>query len=331
MSEYVYGNNEILERVDFDTVHYGSAVKAGAQYYELDALGSVMMTTGPGGDVRDRYEYDAYGQAFEGSFRRINDLGYNGKRTDPTTGLIDYGFRDYAPKLGRFTTSDPIQAGLNWYAYVNNDPMNYVDDLGLMPSDSGQSPNGLVLNPQSVPSPFAGGAPLTINGNTTYGFAVADASLANGVRSDASNQLLQQEIGGSTVVFGPSNGLLSLRLPMYSVDSNGTVTDSSIVTGVFPNITPGAGGAGSASQVAADANKVFHIFGNAEHNLSELVQSYGSETNAYNALQTATEAVAKEQGLSGTFETVVGIGSFQVTVRGVVVDGTLKIGTAFIP
>ena len=133
MSEYVYGNNEILERVDFDTVHYSSAVKAGAQYYELDALGSVMMTTGPGGDVRDRYEYDAYGQAFEGSFRRINDLGYNGKRTDPTTGLIDYGFRDYAPKLGRFITSDPIQAGLNWYAYVNNDPMNATDPLGLDP------------------------------------------------------------------------------------------------------------------------------------------------------------------------------------------------------
>ena len=139
MSEYEYGNNEILERVDFDTAHYSSAVKASAQYYELDALGLVMMTTGPGGDVRDRYEYDAYGQAFEGSFRRINDLGYNGKRTDPTTGLVDYGFRDYAPKLGRFTTSDPIQAGLNWYAYVNNDPMNSTDPTGLRLDDTAES------------------------------------------------------------------------------------------------------------------------------------------------------------------------------------------------
>ncbi len=64
--------------------------------------------------MRDRYEYDAYGQAFEGYCRRINDLGYNGKRTDSITWLVDYGFRDYALKLGRFATSDPIPAGVNW-------------------------------------------------------------------------------------------------------------------------------------------------------------------------------------------------------------------------
>ena len=31
----------------------------------------------------------------------------------------------------RFTTVDPIRDGSNWFAYVNNDPVNYVDLWGL--------------------------------------------------------------------------------------------------------------------------------------------------------------------------------------------------------
>ena len=32
----------------------------------------------------------------------------------------------------RFTTVDPVRDGSNWFAYVNNDPVNYVDLDGLM-------------------------------------------------------------------------------------------------------------------------------------------------------------------------------------------------------
>ena len=35
----------------------------------------------------------------------------------------------------RFTTVDPIRDGANWFAYVNNDPVNYVDLWGLLASD----------------------------------------------------------------------------------------------------------------------------------------------------------------------------------------------------
>ncbi|GEM_PF-5418553 len=34
--------------------------------------------------------------------------------------------------LGRWTTVDPIHAGLNWYVYVGNDPVNRIDPLGLL-------------------------------------------------------------------------------------------------------------------------------------------------------------------------------------------------------
>ena len=35
----------------------------------------------------------------------------------------------------RFTTVDPIRDGANWFAYVNNDPVNYVDLWGLLASE----------------------------------------------------------------------------------------------------------------------------------------------------------------------------------------------------
>jgi RHS repeat-associated protein len=61
--------------------------------------------------------------------------GYTGKPYDSATGLYDYGYRDYAPAAARFTTVDPIRDGSNWFAYVNNDPVNWVDPWGLSASE----------------------------------------------------------------------------------------------------------------------------------------------------------------------------------------------------
>lgn len=63
------------------------------------------------------------------------DFGYLGKQFDPQTGLYNYGYRDYASQVARFTTVDPIGDGNNWFSYVNNDPVNFVDLRGLSASD----------------------------------------------------------------------------------------------------------------------------------------------------------------------------------------------------
>jgi RHS repeat-associated protein len=59
------------------------------------------------------------------------NLGYTGKPYDTATGLYNYGYRDYNPEAARFTTIDPVRDGSNWFAYVNNDPVNWVDLWGL--------------------------------------------------------------------------------------------------------------------------------------------------------------------------------------------------------
>jgi RHS repeat-associated protein len=62
------------------------------------------------------------------------NLGYTGKPYDVVTGLYNYGYRDYKPEAARFTTVDPVRDGSNWFAYVNNDPVNWVDPWGLYPT-----------------------------------------------------------------------------------------------------------------------------------------------------------------------------------------------------
>jgi len=107
-------------------------------YMGKDIMGSVRSVTADTGTLEGRYEYDAFGQPYKGDLAGGMNLGYAGKPYDTATGLYNYGYRDYKPQAARFTTVDPIRDGNNWFAYVNNDPVNWMDLWGLDTVDAKQ-------------------------------------------------------------------------------------------------------------------------------------------------------------------------------------------------
>ncbi len=61
-------------------------------------------------------------------------FGFAGGILDSDTGLVHLGAREYDPKLGRFTTSDPIGfdgGSFNLHGYALGDPVNFIDPTGM--------------------------------------------------------------------------------------------------------------------------------------------------------------------------------------------------------
>ena len=130
-------------------------VKAGVPYRMLtDHLGSVRLVIKiSDGTVAQRIDYDEFGRVLSDTNPGFQPFGFAGGIYDPDTKLTRFGVRDYDAEAGRWTSRDPILfAGksLNLYAYVNNNPMNFNDPLGLGPPGPG-SPvwdNSDIMTPQ---------------------------------------------------------------------------------------------------------------------------------------------------------------------------------------
>jgi RHS repeat-associated protein len=84
-----------------------------------------------------------------------------------------------------------------------------------------------------------------------------------------------------------------------------------------------------ATQKGIDPNRLHHIFGDPGHNFGPLVAQFRTEATAFQAMQQAAENVVAAKNITGLFEEVVTVGGQQITIRGNVVNGVVKIATAF--
>jgi RHS repeat-associated protein len=137
-------------------------------------------------------KYDAFGKPYRGDLAGGMSLGYMGKPYDPVTGLYDYGYRDYKPELARFTTVDPIRDGSNWFVYVNNDPVNWIDPWGLSASDGGRTQGNAGSN--NGPLGFEETYATYIDGTNKAREAII-GNYANGILNSGVNNFIDVSTG----------------------------------------------------------------------------------------------------------------------------------------
>ena len=116
-------------------------VKNGITYRIIsDHLGSPRLVIDTAtGAVAQQLEYDEFGQVILDTNPGFQPFGFAGGLFDIHTKLVRLGQRDYDADIGRWIVKDPIRFdgdGTNLYAYVSNDPINFIDILGLSKFDS---------------------------------------------------------------------------------------------------------------------------------------------------------------------------------------------------
>jgi RHS repeat-associated protein len=117
-------------------------------YLHADHLGTPRKITRPEDNkVVWTWESEAFGNSLpdqnpSGLGNFVFNLRFPGQYYDQETGLFYNGFRDYDPGTGRYSESDPIglNGGINTYGYVNGNPVNYTDPLGLLVVINGTNP-----------------------------------------------------------------------------------------------------------------------------------------------------------------------------------------------
>ena len=183
---YIYLGNKL---VVVDGCPAGAAAACGErQWYQTDALGSVVARTDSGGNVVARLDYEPWGeQRAESSTGPGGDRQYNGRVFDPGTGFHDYGARLYWPQIGRFVSADSYKgdpsnpASLNLYSYVHNNPYKYTDPTGHCPMCAIPVLIGLLFIENDQHANLAPAAAAAFPGTAAAAFNVAGgASLADG-------------------------------------------------------------------------------------------------------------------------------------------------------
>ena len=99
----------------------------------MDHLGSVRDLTGATGTPIGRYSFDPWGRPIVSSGSEPIAPGFTGHEAGEPAGVWLTAFRPYSADLGRFLSSDPIglAGGLNQYKYPANNPIAFIDPLGL--------------------------------------------------------------------------------------------------------------------------------------------------------------------------------------------------------
>ena len=223
------------------------------------------------------------------------------------TQLYESESRFENPQLGTWISPDPKQYidGMNYYQMEIGNPVSLLDPSGN--GTFGRIVGGII---GAIGGGIAGGI---VGGSIDGAIGAAGGSVVPGagtVAGGAAGLSWGAMTGGAAGAAGgwKAGGAVGSRVENWIV---------SRMTGGSGSAGSGSGGSGSggssgkncpqtnsnsAGSTASDANKLNHIFGNAQHGLDGIVKNLGSQQAAMNALQQATEAAVQQQGLTGVLK-----------------------------
>ena len=228
--------------------------------------------------------YSPFGITLKNSAANDNQAGFTGHIKDKATGLNYMQARYYDPVIGRFLSVDPVgfmdtghPGYFNRYSYVQNDPINMIDPLGLC---STSADGGLTDCPPV--QEIEGGVVMQgaeFNGlQTNYVSADNMETLTEVV--GAVDSATQTDAGQGVLVGGQEAGGMDVNLIVNSGQTNengqGTYTSAGQVigtsyvdtaetldVGVLGGRTSTGHGFVTGSGVASVAERVIHELGHA--------------------------------------------------------------------
>ncbi len=101
VSRFVYGTR----------INVPDYIEKGGLTYRViaDHLGSVRLVVDVAtGQIAQRIDYDEFGQVLQDTNPGFQPFGFAGGLWDAQTGVVRFGARDYDPRIGRWTSKDPI-------------------------------------------------------------------------------------------------------------------------------------------------------------------------------------------------------------------------------
>lgn len=121
------GNGALLWMQDF--------ANSGVHFCHYDRGGNIVGLSDPSGEQTAEYRYGVFGEMLEqkGAYADSNSFRFSTKEWDRSGMVYYFGYRYYEPTSGRWLSRDPISenGGVNLYGMVRNNPVNFVDLLGL--------------------------------------------------------------------------------------------------------------------------------------------------------------------------------------------------------
>lgn len=325
---HIFAGNDLIATVE----RAGTATTT--HIIHTDHLGGTTAVTNADGDIVQAIDYYPYGSL------RINDRNttldegrkFTGHEYDIVPTLYYMRARYYDPSRGQFVSQDsafweeverlledPQQ--LNSYSYARNNPLRYTDPDGRNVKEQlakiQERINEIREQINALQIAIGNKAESAYQNNAVARAAMDHPYQAGAVIGVAGGGLVAGGVlaaGGSITCGIVCGGVAVSSIPIFSqtdkVAEGGQRLQKSLEV------------------IGKDVNKINHVF-QGKHALGQLAEKFGSSQNAMNEIVRAVDSKLPAN-YTGLYRTVVDVGGQAVTVTGRVVDGAVRIGTAFV-